>query len=30
MMSANHMREILCQSIGMEDNFFKIKICKKK
>lgn len=29
-MSANHMREILCQGIGMEDNFFKIKICKKR
>lgn len=29
-MSANHVREILCQSIGMEDNFFKIKICKKR
>lgn len=29
-MSANHVREILCQSIGVEDNFLKIKICKKK
>ena len=29
-MSANDVREILCQSIGMEDNFFKIKICKKR
>lgn len=29
-MSVNHVREILCQGIGMEDNFFKIKICKKR
>lgn len=29
-MSANDVREILCQSIGMEDNFLKIKICKKR